>query len=42
MKCQSKISRFCEKNIKGKQRYYNQLIVCRYCYWKLKQNGKRT
>ena len=42
MKCQSKISRFCEKNIKGRIKWYDKKRCCRYCYYKLKENGKKN
>jgi len=42
MKCQSGISKFCEKNIsKEKIKYINGLEVCENCYWILKIDNKK-
>jgi len=41
MKCESRISQFCEKNIKGRICYIGSKRVCRYCYAKLKRDGKK-
>jgi hypothetical protein len=39
VKCQSKVSKFCEVDIdKDKVKYFNQVICCETCYNKLKRD----